>query len=149
MRFPLSGVLGNAIFLAAYNQTLQLVDWPASTVFAVVQFGCIFVNHWLNISLVFGWPDNYVASLAANAPVGLSALGLGAWITSTLEAAAFDLWLAEQVPWLLDPAQQTVGGFWTSIVVMIATGLFSYVALTLVNAKTPADDEAKKKKKEL
>ena len=144
-RFILSGVTGNLVFLVAYNSTLGVLQgaYPASTVFAVVQFFCIIINHWLNVSLVFGWPDDYLTSLMANTPVGLSSLALGAVTTGYLEGIEFDVWLAEQV-WFLNPEEAVVGGLATSIVVMTLTGVYCYVALNLVNSssgKTMTDDK--------
>lgn len=145
IRFIISGVTGNLIFLVAYNTTLSMVKgYPASTIFAVVQFFCIILNHWLNVSIVFGWPANYLGSLMANTPVGLSSLALGTFTTGYLEGVEFDLWLAEQV-WFLNPEEAVVGGLATSIFVMALTGVYNYVALNIVNAssgsKKTSDDK--------
>jgi len=148
MRFVLSGVTGNVFFMTLYNwayAAFQSVA-PASTVFSVVQFVCIIVNHFLNVGIVFGWPEHYLSSLMSNMPVGLASLALGAFTMGQLEAADFDGTVQQFLGIVSDSADNaTKGGFYSSIIVMIVTGLFNYVALNMVNA--PA--KGMKKEKEL
>eukprot|EP00549_Striatella_unipunctata_P026258 CAMPEP_0118701950 /NCGR_PEP_ID=MMETSP0800-20121206/17578_1 /TAXON_ID=210618 ORGANISM="Striatella unipunctata, Strain CCMP2910" /NCGR_SAMPLE_ID=MMETSP0800 /ASSEMBLY_ACC=CAM_ASM_000638 /LENGTH=99 /DNA_ID=CAMNT_0006603013 /DNA_START=168 /DNA_END=467 /DNA_ORIENTATION=- len=99
------------------------------------------------MSIVFGWPDNYVASLTSNLPVGLTSLALGAFTTSTLDTLKFDFHVNSYLGYIVEKIEdaEEEGGFWVSIAVMAITGVFSYVALNLVNKKEDADE----KKKEL
>mmetsp|Transcript_39040 Transcript_39040/g.79610 ORF Transcript_39040/g.79610 Transcript_39040/m.79610 type:complete len:173 (-) Transcript_39040:187-705(-) len=136
VRFVLSGVSGNVFFMAFYNwayASFQTIA-SASRIFSVVQFMCIVVNHALNMGIVFGWPENYVSSLMSNMPVGLVSLALGAFCMEKLEEASFD----EKVnDWLGDAKSDNddqKGGFYASLVVMLVTGIFNYVALNIVNS---------------
>mmetsp|Transcript_7865 Transcript_7865/g.17128 ORF Transcript_7865/g.17128 Transcript_7865/m.17128 type:complete len:185 (+) Transcript_7865:83-637(+) len=152
LRFVLSGVTGNVFFMAFYNYSYAAFQSVASAsrIFAVVQFLCIVVNHFLNVGIVFGWPDNYLASLSSNMPVGLASLALGAFTMDRLEQADFDgrinSWSGEKSADVQDEEEEKKGGFYASIVVMIVTGVFNYVALNIVNA--PSKDK-KAKEKEL
>lgn len=150
IRFALSGLLGNVFFVVVYNVCLGQFQTvlPASTIYAVVQFLCIIVNHLLNCGLVFGWPCHYVKSLAQNMPVGLSALVLGAVCMNGLDRMQFDTAVERLVG---IPQQDTImeeeeekKGFYASLVVMTITGLYSYVALNIVNKPSPAKVEKEK-----
>lgn len=137
-RFILSGVVGNGIFMFVYNTALKAFQplASASVIFAVVQFCCIILNHFLNIGIVFGWPVNYVTSLMSNMPVGLSALVLGAATTSLLDQIDFDGRVNAVLGYIEEEMEGEKGGFWGSIAVMAVTGVFSYLALNFVNASS-------------
>lgn len=148
VRFAISGIVGNGIFMLVYNLSLQSFQQfaGAGTIFAIVQFGCIILNHFLNVGIVFGWPKDYLTSLLSNMPVGLSALVLGALTTSTLDLIDFD-YKVNSVFGLIEEETQNEeekSGFWGSIVAMAVTGIFSYVALNVVN-KSSSSDVGKKK----
>ena len=157
-RFILSGVLGNVFFMGAYNTTYKALhkSWhlSATRVFAIVQFVCIIVNHFLNVGLVFGWPSNYLASLLSNMPVGLLSLALGAWLAGYLEEINFDDWAEDQLDWKTDDPNEEGKSFYSSVAVMLATGVFNYIALNLVNSRssdsvTDSKGETEKEKKDL
>ena len=78
-------------------------------------------------------------------PVGLSALVLGALTTSTLDQIDFDFKVNSVLGLVEDEGQneEEKSGFWGSIVAMAVTGIFSYVALNLVN-KSSSEVEKKK-----
>ena len=154
VRFVMSGVIGNMFFMFAYNHAYKLFQsqFDAFIIFSVVQFFCIILNHFLNVSLVFGYPDNYWASLLSNMPVGLSSLALGAGTTSYLENSGFD---DSMQSWFLnltskensDSNDGDGGSFWTSIAVICITGIFNYVVLNIVNK--PSSKKKVDEKKEL
>ena len=148
VRFVLSGVIGNACFMSAYNRAFGLFSskLDASVIFAVVQFFCIILNHFLNVSLVFGYPDNYLSSLLSNMPVGLSSLALGALTTSWLQKSKFDETLQA---WFVNLTRREddgsgEGSFWTSIAVMAITGIYNYTVLNIVNKPSTSEKEEKK-----
>lgn len=67
--------------MSVYNNFNLALGIPPSTIYAVVQFCCIVVNHALKCGIVFGWPFHYTKSCFGTKhvmPVGLSALLLGA-----------------------------------------------------------------------
>ena len=146
LRFLISGVLGNFCFVLSYNWAFRVFRsmTSAARIFAGVQFGCIILNHLLNISIVFGWPDDYWSSLASNMPVGLISLALGSFCTGFLDQREFDRRVQE---WLVGNSNNDSGGsFYTSIVVMTITGVFNYVALNIVNAKKGKKKDDQKEK---
>mmetsp|Transcript_32165 Transcript_32165/g.67054 ORF Transcript_32165/g.67054 Transcript_32165/m.67054 type:complete len:174 (-) Transcript_32165:254-775(-) len=151
IRFVISGVTGNAIFLMVYNMALGALKefYDAGIIFSVVQFGCIILNHFLNVGIVFGWPDNYFASLLSNMPVGLTSLALGAWLAGTLERTNFDFLVKNALGMLEEGEEELAGGLLSSIAVMAVTGVYNYVVLNAINSKSDDGDEEKKKKKEL
>mmetsp|Transcript_38475 Transcript_38475/g.42547 ORF Transcript_38475/g.42547 Transcript_38475/m.42547 type:complete len:164 (+) Transcript_38475:163-654(+) len=146
IRFVLSGVVGNGCFMIAYNATYRVLQMDASIVFAIVQFFCIILNHFLNVSLVFGYPENYTKSLLANMPVGLSSLAMGAFLASYLEKSGFDTDVHNFMHTLLKKEEEDIvdeegGSFYTSIAVMLATGIYNFIVLNIINK--PADKEKK------
>lgn len=146
LRFLLSGVVGNVCFMVAYNTAIKafrhVVD--VSVIYGIVQFLCIILNHFLNISLVFGWPPNYLKSLLANMPVGLSSLLLGAVMTSWLDRANFDQFLGK----MLFESFDENSGFFTAIAIMVVTGVYNFVLLNLVNKSSPSSSTSTSPKKQ-
>lgn len=151
-RFGLSGILGNGIFVAVYNWSIYIFDDLASTfaIYSVVYALSIPLNHFLNCGLVFGFPPQgkYLRNLASNVPVGLSTLVVGAVSTTYLEKAGFE----DMVVSFLSGSKQVVEEepeekmgeqFYISLVVLIITGIWSFVLLNIVNA--PQEEDVKKK----
>ena len=154
IRFVISGVTGNAIFLMVYNMALSALKefYDAGIIFSVVQFGCIILNHFLNVGIVFGWPDNYLTSLLSNMPVGLTSLALGAWLAGTLERNQFDFQIKFGLGLLAEGEEDLAGGLLASIAVMSVTGVYNYIVLNLINnpkSGNEEDEKTKKEKKEL
>lgn len=145
IRFVMSGVIGNVFFMFAYNRAYAIFSsqLDASVIFSVVQFFCIILNHFLNVSLVFGYPDNYIASLLSNMPVGLSSLAIGAGTTSWLQKSDFDETLNDWFSMESDESGEA-GSFWTSLAVMAITGIYNYVVLNIVNKPSTGKEEGKK-----
>lgn len=155
IRFVISGVTGNAIFLIVYNMALSALKsaYDAGVIFSVVQFGCIVLNHFLNVGIVFGWPENYLSSLLSNMPVGLTSLALGAWLAGSLERNQFDFQVKLALGLLQEGEEEAAGGLLSSIAVMSVTGVYNYVVLNIINK--PGEDRkdekniAEQEKKEL
>eukprot|EP00957_Ditylum_brightwellii_P066110 5014933-Ditylum_brightwellii.AAC.1 len=150
IRFALSGLVGTIFFMGFYNwayATFQSVA-SASQVFAVVQFLCIIVNHFLNVGIIFGWPSNYIGSLMSNMPVGLISLGLGAFSMDQMEKADFDGKMGDLLGFggssIANDGGEEKGGIFSSIAVVAITGVFNYVALNIVNAPPPESKEPEK-----
>ena len=145
VRFVISGVTGNAIFLILYNTALHSFQsiYDAGTIFAVVQFGCIILNHWLNVGIVFGFPTNYLSSLASNMPVGLTSLALGAWLANACAHVQLDQrvreWMIGSTTTVTDNNNDDAGGLASSVVVMAVTGIFNYTVLNLINSNSNND----------
>ena len=83
----------------AYNAAVVKFEHTvsSSTIYAIVYLIFIPISHVLISLLVFGWPERYVRSLMSNAPVGLTAIVLGAALTAYLDQIEFNGWVAEAV----------------------------------------------------
>ncbi len=83
----------------AYNSAVVKFEHTvsSSTIYAIVYLIFIPISHVLISLLVFGWPERYVRSLMSNAPVGLTAIVLGAALTAYLDKIEFNGWVAEAV----------------------------------------------------
>lgn len=165
-RFGLYGFLSNVSFMVAYNAAVVKYENMASssTIYATVYLVFIPFSHAIISLLVFGWPERYVRSLVSNAPVGLTAIVLGAALTAYLDQIEFNVWVAEAVTeyrnilgYTIEEAEgkpkqiaTTVekeasrggGEFYSSLFVLIVTGIWTYVLSVMVNA--PAEPLAKK-----
>jgi hypothetical protein len=165
IRFGLNGFLTNALFMIAYNYAVVQFENLASssTIYATVYLIFIPISHACISLLVFGWPERYLRSLMSNAPVGLTAIVLGASLTAYLDEIEFNRWVAEammeywkmmgyrveSLPRLAEeepqPQQQLLGPpgkdgsaksgeFYSSIFVLIVTGIWTFVLSVFVNA---------------
>ncbi|KAG7362219.1 hypothetical protein IV203_025885 [Nitzschia inconspicua] len=164
IRFGLNGFLTNVLFMIAYNFAVVRFEHMASssTIYAAVYLIFIPVTHACISLLVFGWPERYLRSLMSNAPVGLTAIVLGAALTAYLDEIEFNRWVADAVVeyWKLlgykieslppmdqGPVDQGNGSngnnnsgggksgeFYSSIFVLIVTGIWTFVLSVFVNA---------------
>jgi len=162
VRFGLNGFLSNVLFMVAYNAAVVQFEHRASssTIYATVYLIFIPISHVIISLLVFGWPERYIRSLMSNAPVGLTAIVLGAGLTAYLDKIEFNGWVAEAVTeywWMLGYKVQasttaegdiqqdspSVGGeFYSSIFVLLVTGIWTFVLSVMVNS--PAESLEKK-----
>uniref|UniRef100_A0A7S2DWY2 Uncharacterized protein n=1 Tax=Helicotheca tamesis TaxID=374047 RepID=A0A7S2DWY2_9STRA len=151
IRFMVSGLVGTIFFMGFYNRAYAAFQSVASAsqVFAVVQFLCIIVNHFLNVGIIFGWPESYMKSLMSNMPVGIVSLGLGAFSMGQMEKMDFDAKMEELVGFAGsspgDDGEEEKGGLFSSIAVVIITGVFNYVVLNIINAPSPTPSKEPKK----
>lgn len=152
VRFGLSGTISNFLFMVGYNSAVPRLDhlMAASTIYSIVYFLFIPITHALNNVIVFGWPKEYLKSLISNFPIGLSALLIGAAGTAYLDRIRFEVFADEWVRSHItnNPRVETddvvdLGEFYSSLVVMTVTGIWSYVISVMVN--TPSSSEPHKK----
>lgn len=152
IRFGLNGFLSNAFFMVAYHKALEQFDGKAttSTIYSIVYLFFIPVTHASISLLVFGWPERYVSSLLSNAPVGLTAIALGAALTAyfdkiELNKMAVD-YLALYLTYLGYPAEPSYeeekGELYSSIIVLFITGIWTFVLSVVVNS--PSEPSEKK-----
>jgi len=162
VRFGLNGFLSNVLFMVAYNAAVVQFEHMASssTIYATVYLIFIPISHVIISLLVFEWPERYIRSLMSNAPVGLTAIVLGAGLTAYLDKIEFNVWVAEAVTeywWMLgykveasttaegekqqDPSNGG-GEFYSSIFVLLVTGIWTFVLSVMVNS--PAESLEKK-----
>lgn len=171
IRFGLNGFLSNVLFMWAYNAAVARFEQRASssTIYATVYLIFIPISHAIISLLVFGWPERYVRSLMSNAPVGLTAIVLGAALTAYLDQIEFNGWVADAMtqywgylgyPTLADATtapttptgdetdKPTGGGgggggeFYSSIFVLLVTGIWTFGLSVFVN--TPEQPLEKK-----
>ena len=151
IRFPLCGAISNALFLTIFNTSVGALEsdsLTASNIYSIVY--CLFIPmaHALNCGIVFGWPSPYLPNLAANAPIGLSAMVLGTVLTGYLDnigmEATIDQFLLN-VGIVQQPEEdEEKSEFYCSLIVMAVTGVWSYILSVYVNSssssKLPSSD---------
>jgi hypothetical protein len=152
VRFGLAGTLSNVVFMIGYNSAVPRLDssMAASTIYAIVYLFFIPLSHALNSLVVFGWPAEYLKSLISNFPIGLSAIVIGAACTAYLDKVRFEVFADDFVrthityhPHVETDDVEELGEFYSSLVVMTITGVWSYAIAVMVN--TPSSSEPHKK----
>lgn len=152
IRFGLNGFLSNVGFMVAYNSAVVQFESvaPPSTIYSVVYLIFIPIGHALISLLVFGWPERYVPSLMSNAPIGLTAIALGALLTAYLDQVEFNKYCAasmkeswsylgyETSPLL----EEEKGEFYSSLLVLLITGVWTFVLSVMINS--PSETSEKK-----
>ena len=147
----MAGVLNTILFLVFYSTALTVFsNQPAAKIYTISNICMLPIGHATSSLLVFGWPKHYFSNLCMNAPIGLSATFIGTVCTGILDKMKFDAIVSGIVRglFLLEASEDDsdgAGQFYTSILVMIITGLWSFILSTVVNA--PKKD--KKGEKEL
>jgi len=145
--------------VVAYNAAVAKFEQVASsTIYATVYLIFIPISHIMISLLVFGWPERYIRSLMSNAPVGLTAIVLGAALTAYLDDIEFNVWVADAVTEYQNLSGNTNttttsttrtleeshggGEFYSSLFVLIVTSIWTFVLSVMVNA--PAESLEKK-----
>lgn len=152
IRFGLNGFISNVGFMVAYNSAVMQFEGlaPPSTIYSVVYLIFIPVSHALISLLVFGWPDRYFPSLMSNAPIGLTAIALGAFLTAYLDRIAFNKLMVDVIAqgwshlgYETDPKpEDEKGEFYSSLVVLLITGVWTFVLSVAINS--PSETSEKK-----
>ena len=124
--------------------------YAASTIYAVTYLFFIPVSHALMSCIVFGWPSRYWKSLLNNAPIGLTSIVLGSACTAYLDKIGFQVMAEEWIQYWVSgeaagrnleddsPVTETSGEFYSSLVVMLITGVWSYFLAVFINAPPEA-----------
>ena len=136
--------------MTCYNllvSTFEPMGHPASKIYAIFYTMYIPVGHALTSLFVFGWPTKYLPSLLANAPIGLTAMALGTALTGFLSKVEFNAYAEDLISSVLGmenaSAEDEEGEFYSSLVVMVATGLWSVVLSFVVNSEKKTDVKEK------
>lgn len=119
-------------------EAFESPDMPASRIYSLFYCAYIPVGHAINSLLVFGWPEKYLPSLMSNAPIGLTAMMLGTVLTGYFDRIGFEH-TADQflinIGVVSEPEpDEERSEFYSSIVVMVITGVWSYLLSMWVNA---------------
>ena len=148
IRFLAIGVVSQAIFMAGYNfsiMTFEPMGYPASTIYAVFYTFYIPIGHLFQCLFVFGWPSEYLPSLMSNAPIGLTAMAIGTALTGFLSKIEFQAkvedWISSTFGTEMHDHSEEEGEFYSSLVVMVATGVWCYVLSLYVNAAKPEEEK--------
>jgi hypothetical protein len=141
VRFLTVGVVSQALFMTGYNfsvMTFEPLGYAASLIYAVFYTFYIPVGHLLQCFFVIGWPAEYLPSLMSNAPIGLTAMAIGMALTGFLSKVRFNAaakdWISSTFGTEPHDPKEEEGEFYSSLVVMIATGVWCYVLSVYVNA---------------
>lgn len=135
-----------------YNKAVALfVQYtPASTIYSVVYLIFIPFGHWTANLLVFGWPDNYLQSLASNLPIGLSAIAIGSLLTAYLdhihlnqriEEYVYNYWTFNKMPEQRQEYLSEKSEFYSSMVILVVTSIWTYVFSIWINRSTDNSDK--------
>ena len=153
VRFLAIGVVSQALFMTGYNLsvlTFEPLGYATSTIYAVFYFFYIPVGHLLQCFFVIGWPVEYIPSLMSNAPIGLTAMAIGTVLTGFLSNVRFNTaaedWISSTFGTEPHDHLEEEGEFYSSLVVMIATGVWCYVLSLHVNAAPVNTVKAKAEK---
>ena len=137
--------------MTTYNllvNTFEPMGHPASKIYAIFYTLYIPVGHALTSLFVFGWPEKYLPNLMANAPIGLTAMAIGTALTGFLSKIGFNSMAEDMISSVLGQEKASSSGeeegeFYSSLVVMVATGLWSVVLSFVVNSDKKTDVKEK------
>lgn len=139
--------------MVIYNSAIFMFEHQVkvTTIYAIVYFVFIPLGHLSVSLLVFGWPEKYIASLMSNFPIGLTALAIGGVLTGYLDEIQFsdmvdefirDHFTFHQMPPRVSADRETNNEFWSSLLVLVVTSIWTYVLSIYVNS-SPTKSEKK------
>ena len=140
IRFPMAGVFNTILFLVFYSVSLTVFkNHPPAKIYTVCNILMLPIGHANSSMLVFGWPEHYLPNLLMNAPIGLSATFIGTVCTGMLDKMNFDAMVNGLLKGIFmsessENENDGDGQFFTSIFVMIITGIWSFILSNIVNA---------------
>jgi hypothetical protein len=137
--------------MVAYNSAVVQFDGLAtsSTIYSVVYLIFIPVGHACISLLVFGWPERYIPSLMSNAPVGLTAIAIGAALTAYLDKMDFNRYVIDLMAqnWkyfgyaIEASPEEEKGEFYSSLLVLVITGVWTFVLSVVINSPSEPSDK--------
>jgi len=146
-----TGLFSQVVFMAGYNFSVLKFEprgYSASTIYALFYTLYIPFGHLLQCLFVFGWPHDYLPSLASNAPIGISGMALGTALTGLLSNIKFDSLVEDLTSSMFATSPPDHSGnegeFYASLVVMVATGVWGYLYSSYVNASPPEIGKSEK-----
>ena len=152
VRMAAAGVICNALFLVGYNTAISMFHdrFEAATIYAGVYLVFIPIGHAINNWLVFGWPEEYLKNLLSNCPIAFGSIALGSATTAYLDNINFNDKAEAFVDSIMGVQEkhEEGGEFYSSLVVMAITGIFTFVGGQIVNnpdfmGKKPAAKDKK------
>ncbi len=137
LRYFISGAINTAGFMfSLWMATVSFREmYSQSTIYAMSNLFYIPIGHAITSLLVFGWPQRYFQNLLMNAPIGLAGTAIGSFSTEFLDRFGFDGACHGVVRSLaIVELEEEAGNVYTSLVVMILTGIWGYFISNLVNS---------------
>jgi len=119
----------------------------SSTIYSILYLFFIPLGHATVSLLVFGWPERYIPSLMSNFPIGLTAIAIGGALTAYLDRIEFesriedfirDNFTFSHMPARADEEQSE---FYSSIVVLVVTSIWTYVLSIYINSPPAKSDK--------
>jgi hypothetical protein len=108
--------------------------YSSSTIYTFTNLLFIPVGHAVSSLIVFGWPAKYLPNLLMNAPISVVGTAIGSACTEYLDRNEFDAACVRLLEsFKVMEAQDDAGNMFTSILVMIVTGIWGYVLANLIN----------------
>ena len=151
IRFGLNGFLSNVGFMVAYNISVVQFDGmaPPSTIYAIVYLIFIPIGHAMISLLVFGWPERYLPSLMSNAPIGLTAIAIGAMLTAYLDQIGFNKQVVDMLAqgWsaigyeTAPKPEDEKGEFYSSLLVLLITGVWTFILSVFINSPSEISEK--------
>jgi hypothetical protein len=141
--------------MAVYNYAALMFERTiaVSYIYSIVYFIFIPLGHACVSLFVFGWPERYIASLMNNFPIGLTAILIGSVLTGYLDSIHFtdmvdefirDNFIFSKMPPLLNAdgiTETEESQFWSSIVVLFVTSVWTYALSIYVNTIPTKSDK--------
>jgi hypothetical protein len=139
--------------MVAYNYAAILFERriAVSTIYSIVYLVFIPLGHAFVSLLVFGWPERYLASLMSNFPIGLTAIAIGSVLTGYLDSIHFsevvdefirdNFTFSKMPPRVNEDGMNEESQFWSSLVVLFVTSLWTYVLSIYINAIPTKSDK--------
>lgn len=127
--------------MTTFNEAVKQLEnvYAPSTIYSIVYCLFIPIGHAITSLTVFGWPKPYLPSLLSNAPIGLTAMCIGTFSTAYLDDISFnekfESFLYNNFASIMGQRDNDEEGeFYSSFVVTMITGLWSFVLAMLVNS---------------
>lgn len=141
--------------MIVYNTAVAKVPhdkMAPSTIYSIVYFIFIPLGHLLASLFVFGWPERYIPSLMSNLPIGLTAIALGGGLTAYLDHIQFNDYISNyirdnftfsQMPARTREMAHEQGEFYSGILVLSVTSIWTYTLSVYINSPTRKLSEKK------
>ena len=139
--------------MVVYNYAVYMFEHrvAVTTIYSIVYFIFIPLGHASVSVLVFGWPERYMFSLMSNFPIGLTAIAIGGLLTGYLDSVQFSdrvddfirdyATFSKMPPRTSGEEEEYKSEFWSSLLVLIVTSIWTYVLSIYVNSIPTKSDK--------
>jgi hypothetical protein len=153
IRFQIAGAINTLGFLLSsfvFNKFFH-ERYHASTLYLLSSIAYFPIGHANTSLMVFGWPSPYLPNLLMNMPIGFGGIAIGTLCTGILDRLEFDDFMRGVLSGLrlMTFEKDDDGNMFSSLLVMIITGVWGYVLSTMVNGKKTPKKKTDKGDKDL